>query len=262
MRTLRLMLLVLVAQVALAHDVPVNPSTCALDPIELSALGGGVSAVVSAPGPDDRARVVYSVATATAQFQQRTAAPRTFIAGGVSGTLGVPDRAFDAPLLTNGDLRADGVALAITLGGASISVPVTLTTAVAMAGSDVVTGTPMTADGRFTLVGLVPAGTLPAPFAAGTGGASRVSGAARARPRPVRTHAGARRPGRCHRHQHGQAARDAPRGRAQRGTARWRSRAAPARGERRASGDGRVPRRLRRTQCARTARPRRPTAAR
>ncbi len=156
-----LLCLVAGARAALAHDVPVNPSTCTFDPVELTAVASGLSATLAAPTAADAMRLVYSVATATAQFQQPTVAARAFTAGGVAGTLAFP-QAFDARLTTGGDLRADAVALDVVLGGVATSVPVTLTTAVA--GGGVATGTPMGADGRFTLVGAIPPGALPAPF--------------------------------------------------------------------------------------------------
>jgi hypothetical protein len=151
------------AQAALAHDVPVNPSTCTFDPAGLTAVASGLSATMAAPTPADAMRIVYTVATWTAQLQQPTVAPRAFTAGGTAGTLAFP-QAFNARFTASGDLRADDVALEVVLGRVTATVPVTLTTAVATAGGGVATGTPMSADGRLALVGMIPAGALPPPF--------------------------------------------------------------------------------------------------
>jgi hypothetical protein len=163
LRLLALIGVLLAAHGAAAHDVPVNPSTCTFDPLELRVPATGVSAAVSAPGAADAMRVVYTVATATAQFQQPVVAPRAFTVGAVGGTIAFPE-AFNASLLANGDLRADDVALVVTLGGVAATVPVELTTSVAVAGDQVVRGSPMAADGRFTLAGVIPPGRLPAPL--------------------------------------------------------------------------------------------------
>jgi hypothetical protein len=182
MRSLALICVLLCASAALAHDVPVNPSTCTFDPVEVTAPTAGLSATVAAPTDADAVRVVYSVATATAQFQQRIVAPRAFTIAGVAGTLALP-QAFDAQLAASGDLHADQVALGVTLGGVAATVPVRLTTAVTVAGDLVATGTPMGGDGRFTLVGVIPAGRLPAPL---DGAASIVRLTCRVAPVPER----------------------------------------------------------------------------
>jgi hypothetical protein len=154
---------VLLAAPALAHDVPVNPSTCTFDPLELTAPDAGLSASVAAPTAADAMRVVYSVATGIAQFQQPTVSPRALTIGGVAGTIAFP-RAFNAKLVASGDMHADDVALDITLGGVAATVALNLTSAVAIVGDDVVSGVPMGDDGSFVLTGAIPAGRLPAPL--------------------------------------------------------------------------------------------------
>jgi hypothetical protein len=163
MRSLALICVLLGASAALAHDVPVNPSTCTFDPFELTAPDAGLSATVAAPAAADAVRVVYDVATATAQFQQRIVTPRAFTIAGGAGAVALP-QAFNAQLAASGDLHADQVALGVTLGGVAATVQVSLTTAVTVASDLVATGTPMAGDGRFTLVGVIPAGRLPAPL--------------------------------------------------------------------------------------------------
>jgi len=163
MRTLILVCLVLAARLSSAHDVPVTPSTCTFDQVQLVGADGGPSATVAPPTPADAMRIAYTVATSTAQFQQRIVAPHAFSIAGVAGTIAVP-QAFNAQLTTGGDLSADDVALDVVLGGVAATVPVHLTTAVVVAGSGVEAGAPIGTDGRFSLVGVAPAGTLPAPL--------------------------------------------------------------------------------------------------
>ncbi len=166
MRALALLPALLVAATALAHDVPVNPATCTFDPIEVTAVASGASASVAPPTAADTMRVVFSVAGGVAQFQQPTVSPRAFTLGGVAGTMAFP-RAFDSHLATSGDLHAENVALAITLGGAASTVRTSLTSAVAIAGGVVASGTPMAGDGLVTLASVIPPGNLPAPLDGG-----------------------------------------------------------------------------------------------
>jgi hypothetical protein len=154
---------ILLASTALAHDVPVNPSTCTFDPLEVTVPDAGLSATVAAPTAADAMRVVYSVAAGIAQFQQPTVSPRALTIGGVAGTIAFP-RAFNATLATSGDMHADDVALGISLGGIATTVAVNLTSAVAVVDDDVVAGVPMGSDGSFLLAGAIPAGRLPAPL--------------------------------------------------------------------------------------------------
>jgi len=150
--------------VALAHDVPVNPSTCTFDPFVITAPEAGLVASVAPATAADGMRIVYTVATATAQFQQEPVTPRSFAIGGVEGTLAFQP-AFSGTLLASGDLFYPAVTLTFTLGAVPASVTVPLTTSLAVAGNDVVMGMPMTSDGHLTLVGAVPAGALPPPLA-------------------------------------------------------------------------------------------------
>jgi len=164
MRAVAIACLTLGARLALAHDIPVSPSTCTFDTFELTEPDTGVSANVSPPTSADAMRIVYTVATATAQFQQEPVTPRSFAIGGVEGTLAFQP-AFSGTLLASGDLFYPAVTLTFTLGAVPASVTVPLTTSLAVAGNDVVMGMPMTSDGHLTLVGAVPAGALPPPLA-------------------------------------------------------------------------------------------------
>lgn len=150
---------------ALAHDLPVNPSTCVDDALALEVPAARLAALVTPPAPGNPVRVVYSVATSTAQFQQPGGRSRPMTIGSASGAVALPV-AFDATLLDSGDLSAEGVTLLVTVGGASVAASVTLTSAVATRDGVTVAGRPLDAAGEFELVGVVPAGVLPAPFAA------------------------------------------------------------------------------------------------
>src|SRR5262249_7461332 len=167
MRAVAIACLTLGARLALAHDIPVSPSTCTFDTFELTEPDTGVSANVSPPTSADAMRIVYTVATATAQFQQVASTPRAFTVGGTPGTIAFPV-AFGATLTAAGDLRADGVALGVMIGSVAATVPVTLTTAVVAVGDSVAGGLPMGTDGRVVLVGSIPRGTLAPPMNAST----------------------------------------------------------------------------------------------
>src|SRR5262249_6884655 len=110
MRSVAVACLILGAQLALAHDVPGSPSTCTVGTSEVTELDTGIAASVTPPTSADAMRIVYAVATATAQFQQEPLTPRAFTVGGTLGTIAFP-AAFSATLTAAGDLRADGVAL-------------------------------------------------------------------------------------------------------------------------------------------------------
>jgi hypothetical protein len=167
MRSLAIACLALGARLVLAHDIPVSPSTCTFDSFELTEPDTGISASVTPPTSADAMRIVYTVATATAQFQHESLTPRTFTVDGTPGTIAFPV-AFGATLTAAGDLRADGVALGVTVGGVAATAPVTLTTAVVAVGGSVVGGLPMGPDGRFVLVGSIPPGALAPPLNAST----------------------------------------------------------------------------------------------
>src|SRR5262249_24610193 len=167
MRSVAIACLILGAPLALAHDIPGSPTTRTFDTFELTEPDTGISASVTPPTSADAMRIVYTVATATAQFQQVSSTPRAFTVGGTSGTITFP-AAFGATLTSAGDLRADGVALGVMIGSVAATVPVTLTTAVVAVGDSVAGGLPMGTDGRFVLVGSIPRGTLAPPMNAST----------------------------------------------------------------------------------------------
>ena len=158
-----LLLLLFAGRGAHAHLVPVPPSTCAFDPVEITAPADGVAATAAAATASDVLRIVYDPQASQAQFDLRTVPPRAFTVAGSSGTVALP-ALFVSTLSNTGDLSAT-VPLAFTLDGAPASVPMTLTTGLTVADGVVVEGAPLAADGSFTLAGVSAASSLGGPFA-------------------------------------------------------------------------------------------------
>jgi hypothetical protein len=158
-----LALVVLLAPVVRAHDVPIDPSDCTFDQLELTVPDIDLVADVAPATDADAMRLVYDVATRTAQFTAVETRARPFTIGGHVGTLGFP-QAFQTELLKSGDLTFSLVGLGLTLDGDTRLAPVTLTTAMLASGGITAEGAPIGADGRITLVGVIPPGLLPAPL--------------------------------------------------------------------------------------------------
>lgn len=154
---LALLALLVTASLAAAHDVPVDPNTCTFDSFEIG------SAVVAQPAPADALRIVYTVASNIAQFQAATVPPRAFTIDGVEGSVAFP-AVFATTLSTAGDLAFAPVPLAFVVGGVPVTVPVALTTGLVEAPSGILAGTPIGPGSVLGLVGVVPAGALPAPL--------------------------------------------------------------------------------------------------
>jgi hypothetical protein len=161
--TLAVALALALASVARAHDVPIDPSDCIFDRLELTVPELDLVADVAPATEADAMRVVYDVATRTAQFTAVETRARPFTIAGHAGALGFP-QAFQTDLLKSGDLTFPLVGLALTLDGETRLAPVTLTTAMLAASGTTAEGAPIGADGRVTLVGAIAAGLLPAPL--------------------------------------------------------------------------------------------------
>jgi len=174
--------ILLAAAVASAHVIPVCPSTCAFEPIEIDAPDGGISVTAAPPGPSDQFVIKYNPdpQAGAAQFDMSAVPPRSFTVDGVNGTLALP-AVFNARMTNVGDLVVS-VPVTITLGGTPASVAMTLTTGLAMAGTMMLEGSPIPAKDKaaniclcpcltdqsitqFTMVGAVPASGLAAPLA-------------------------------------------------------------------------------------------------
>jgi hypothetical protein len=174
-----LLLVLLAGRSTQAHIVPVPPSTCAFDPVEIAVPTTGIAATAAAPTAADVLRIVYDPQASQAQFDLRTVPPRSFTASGFAGTLALPSL-FVSTLSNAGDLTAT-VPLAFTVDGVPATVPMTLTTGLALAAGTVVEGAPLAADGSFTLTGIAPASSLGGPLGGGT---LSVRLTCRATPRP------------------------------------------------------------------------------
>ena len=159
-------LLLLAARVASAHIVPIPPSQCALDPVEIVAPDSGVTAVVDPPA-GGQVVIRYDTQASQAQFDLTAVPPRGFVAAGIAGTFALPT-IFPATLTHTGDLTTVApIPLVFAMNGSTVAVPLTLTTSLAAAGSAMVEGAPIGPDGRFALVGLTATSGLGAPFGSG-----------------------------------------------------------------------------------------------
>jgi hypothetical protein len=162
------------------HVIPVDPSTCAFDPVVIEAPAAGLTASGVPATDGDRFTITYDVGSSTAQFNAATIPPRAFSAPGVAGTLAVPT-IFPAVMLKSGDLVTPSLPLTVAVGGDTVTLPLALSTGLAVASDVTREGSPMDAAGRFTLVGVAPIGALPPPFA---GSAVVISLGCAATPRP------------------------------------------------------------------------------
>jgi hypothetical protein len=145
---------------AAAHSVAVLPSHCAFDPIAVTAPGAAVT--VAPATAADQLAITYDTGASQATFDLRTVPARALDASGTAGSLDLPDL-FQAILFANGDLTVAGLMVDLTMGAASASLPVSLTTGLVTLGGNVSEGSPLGADGRFTLVGGAPSIAL-SPF--------------------------------------------------------------------------------------------------
>jgi hypothetical protein len=171
--TSRLLLVLLLVDLAHAHSVPIPPSLCSFDPLAITAPATGFQASAAPSGAADVFRIVYDPGASGAQLcaadpadpQNRCASltpARAFAGGGVSGTLKLT--AFEARVLASGDMIAAAVPLSFTLDGQTGSVSMPFTTGLLVAGDGVAEGSPIAADGSFTLVGTGTLGALGAPL--------------------------------------------------------------------------------------------------
>jgi len=176
-RRLTAVLLVLaLASAAGAHDAPMPPSDCVFETITVNAPALSLRAEAAPAGGADTLRILFDTGANVAQFAAG-ALPARALTGGMTGTLAFRSL-FDGRLRSNGQLVAEAVPLALVLDGGSANVRVTLTTGLAETGGTTVEGSPLAADGRFTLVGV----TSSAQLLSGTALILRMTG--RATPAP------------------------------------------------------------------------------
>lgn len=176
-RAILLTMLLACAPAARAHLAPIAPSTCALD-MALSAPDSDLTATVDAPAAGDLVRFRYEPDTSPTRSNVQAcpadptdpsgrcgaSVPRAFEMGTFSGTIALP-AVFTMRMLSSGDLDAANVPITLTVnitnvgipGTLTFTVPFTLTTGFALAGTMPLLGSPFDASGAVKLVG---AGTI------------------------------------------------------------------------------------------------------
>jgi hypothetical protein len=176
LRLLTMMLLAAAcpARTLRAHIVPVPPSVCAFEPIALAVPATGLEGGAQAAGSADAMRVLYDASASQLQLCPVDAGnpsscgapvPRAFTLGSASGTLTFPG-IFNGRMLSSGDVTVFDLPVTVTLGAATTTVRITLTTGLVSVNGAVAQGTPLLGLGSFTLVGRIDGGALPAPLAA------------------------------------------------------------------------------------------------
>ena len=88
--------------------------------------------------------------------------PRSFSAAGVDGTIALPSFLV-ANLRNDGNLTAMP-SFGVTLGAGTVTVPISITTGLVVAGGTILEGAPLGPDGRFTLIGVVEPSPLGPPL--------------------------------------------------------------------------------------------------
>jgi hypothetical protein len=152
--------------------VPIPPSTCAFDPLELRVPATGLAGEAQTAGPADVVRISYDASANTIQVcatgggdgTQCDPVPRPFTLGVASGTITFP-ALFDGQMLSNGDITIADLPVSLTVGASTTQVPITLTTVLVAADGMVFQGQPLQGLQSFTLVGVIDGGVLPAPLA-------------------------------------------------------------------------------------------------
>jgi hypothetical protein len=162
-RGLVALLVVAGVHAALAHEVTIVPSRCPLADVAVATADGSRTAAVAPAGDADVVRLVWDTPRDGVQLQARDLPARSFTVDGVAGSLALPI-ATNGSVTSGGDVVLPRVAVAVALGGASVTTRVTFTTGLATGADVPVAGTPLDAGGAFALVGVVGAGVLPPPL--------------------------------------------------------------------------------------------------
>src|SRR5579885_538985 len=153
------LLALLVAAGAHAHSVPVLPSACTFDPIEVAEPATGASGTLAPVDASDGLLVAYDTRAKTATFQFCPGTTPSDAASCVPAQ--PPAHAFSGDL--TGSLSFPPVSRAVTAnGGVTVTSQPLFTTGLAAAGDVVVEGAPIDEQGRFTMVAVLPARALPA----------------------------------------------------------------------------------------------------
>src|SRR5262249_17789797 len=157
--------------------------------IDLAAPDARLATSAAVSGAGTRLRIVYDAnasvvhacpADADAGKDCGDSVPYDFELDASSGSLVLPAR-FGGLMESSGDMVLDDLPVAVTLGGVTADVQVTLTTGLAVAGDTVAEGAPLRGLGAWTLVGVLPGDALPPPL---TGQALLLRVACQPRPVP------------------------------------------------------------------------------
>ena len=167
-----LLLVAATVQGALAHIVPIPPSTCRFEPLQFQVPATGLSGSAETGGVNDMMRIVFDAAESQLQLCPTVSptdshcgapVPRPFALGTTTGTVTLPSL-FQAAMLSTGDVTISNLPLTFTIGGSAVTVPVTMTTGLAAVDGTVVAGTPLQGLGSMTLVGALSGNALPPPL--------------------------------------------------------------------------------------------------
>ena len=159
-------------RLAAAHIAPIEPSLCAFEPFDLQVPATGLVGAAATAGPDDMIRTVYDPSASAIQLCPAdpgnpsacgSPVPRPFTLGATTGTIAFPGL-FQGGMLSSGDMTLPDVPLAITVGGSTATVPVTLTTGLVTVDGAVAEGAPLQEAVSATLVGVLDGGALPPPL--------------------------------------------------------------------------------------------------
>jgi hypothetical protein len=166
-----LLLVAATVQGAFAHIVPIPPSTCRFEPLDFSVPAIGLNGAAETGGVNDMMRIVFDAAESQIQLCPTVSdtdihcgapVPRPFTLGTMTGTVMLPSL-FEAAMLSSGDLTIPDMPLTLTVGGSTVTIPVTMTTGLVAVEGTVVQGTPLQGLGSFTLVGALSGDALPPP---------------------------------------------------------------------------------------------------
>jgi hypothetical protein len=155
-----------------AHIVPIPPSLCSVDPVDVRLPEAGVVTSATATDGASNIRIVYDANASVVRACPATpgtggdcddGARYGFVLDASEGVLGLPAR-FGGLMESSGDVVLGDVPLSVTFAGETVSVPVTLTTGLVSAGGDVFEGEALEGLGSWSLVGLVAGNVLPPAF--------------------------------------------------------------------------------------------------
>jgi len=139
------------------HTVQLAPSVCAVDPFGIEAPRRGVATVVASPGAADQTRILYTTGSNIIQFEAPAASARPFALGASQGTVLLPTD-FQASMTAAGDIVTRALPLDVEVDGMASTMFVRFSTGLEGAGDSngvaVAEGSPVAADGTFTLVGI------------------------------------------------------------------------------------------------------------